>query len=86
MSILNTKKEVQQTVRFRVDALLAENVYQVHLEAIAGHPVSEKLLLYSDATLLEGIGYESLATVQKIMPDPVLDIYPNRFAGLIRPV
>ncbi|HQB97973.1 MAG TPA: hypothetical protein PKZ46_03495, partial [Candidatus Cloacimonadota bacterium] len=35
MSILNTKKEVQQTVRFRVDAFLAENVYQVHLDAIA---------------------------------------------------
>lgn len=86
MSILNTKKEVQQTVRFRVDAFLAENVYQVHLDAIAGHPVSEKLLLYSDAALMEGTGYESLATVQKIMPDPVLDIYPNRFAGLIRPV
>ncbi len=84
--ILQEKGSVQQQMQYRVETKLADSVFQAELHNIAGVDVREKILLFSDQELKPGHSYASLALLQALVQDPVLDIYPKRFNAFLRPV
>ncbi|MDD2506487.1 MAG: DNA internalization-related competence protein ComEC/Rec2 [Candidatus Cloacimonetes bacterium] len=86
IDILNTKTELQQRMQYRVDTKLGDNVFQASLMKIADFEVSEKVLLYHSNELDVGHSYSSLSMLEPSLSDPLLDIYPQRFKAVLRPV
>lgn len=86
MLALLERGEVQQQMQFHVENRLAERVFQARLQSIAGIRAHERVLLYSDHALIPGAYYTSLAVLQPVHSDPLLDIYPQRFNAILMPL
>ncbi|MCB5269477.1 MAG: DNA internalization-related competence protein ComEC/Rec2 [Candidatus Cloacimonadaceae bacterium] len=84
---LAEKGTMRQELSFRVIRRLSERSYAVQLEAIAGHPAKDKLLLYAEGVeYTPGAKYHTVADLQVFSQDPILDVYPNRYVGSIRSI
>jgi competence protein ComEC len=86
IDILQRRNEIQQMIRYRIDTKLADNVYQASVQEIAGIDIEEKVLLYYHSELKIGHIYSSLSMLEPSFSDPLLDIYPQRFRAILRPV
>lgn len=86
ISILQSKGEIQQEMKFLVQSKLADGVYQIDLQQVAGIEVNQKVLMYYQKELDIGDSYSSLCKLETLNSDPVLDVYPQRFHALLRPV
>ncbi len=72
---------LRQEVSFRVIRRMSERALAVELSRIAGIEVREQLLLFDEGEFSPGAAYTALADIRRLSADPILDIYPNRFAG-----
>ena len=78
--------QIQQEIRFKVQGRSSPQSYRVQLYELAGHQLSEPMLLvYPEELTLDG-SYHTLAEIQPLYDDPILDIYSRQYQGIIRPV
>lgn len=62
------------------------NSYRVQLCELAGHQLSEPMLLIYSDELSVGSSYHTLAEILPVRDDPVLDNYSRQHQGIVRPV
>ena len=81
--ILATRESISQPIRFEVQDIFSttSGSYAVMLSELAGIPVRERLILYSERPLSLGRNYRVLARLSPILDDPVIDIYPDRYVA-----
>ncbi len=81
--VLSTQQKVQQPIRFRVNQVfsVSENRYGIQLDSLATQPCRDKLIFSSAQNLQPGFSYRCLATMYPLGSDPILDIYPSRYAA-----
>ncbi|MDD4277126.1 MAG: DNA internalization-related competence protein ComEC/Rec2 [Candidatus Cloacimonetes bacterium] len=78
--------QIQQEISFKVQASSGPNSYRVQLYELAGHQLSEPMLLVYLQELSIGGSYHTLAEIQPLRDDPILDIHARNYQGIIRPV
>jgi len=83
---LQARGQLKQELSFSVERESGARSYQVHLHELAGHPLSEDMLLHHEGDLMIGASYHALAEILPLVDDPILDIYPHRYQGVIRPI
>ena len=78
--------QIQQELSFKVQGRSGPKTYQVLLYELAGHQLEEPMLLIYFEELSVGGSYHTLAEIQPLRDDPILDIYPRHYQGVIRPL
>ena len=78
--------QIQQEIGFKVQGSSGPKSYKVQLEELAGHKLSEPMLLVYPDKLNVGDSYQTLAEILPLRDDPILDIRSRNYQGIIRPV
>jgi competence protein ComEC len=78
--------QIQQEICFKVQRSSGPKTYQVQLYELAGHQLSEPMLLIYPEELSVGGSYSTLAEIQPLRDDAILDIHSRNYQGLIRPL
>ncbi|MDD3234992.1 MAG: DNA internalization-related competence protein ComEC/Rec2 [Candidatus Cloacimonetes bacterium] len=82
--LLEGKSSIQQPISFIVLQTLSSgnNSYAIRMESLAGHPLKDKLMLYSNQDMIAGERYKSMVELGSINNDPILQIYPSRYHAI----
>ena len=81
--ILGERIQLRQEICFRITRVFSaeEHRYEIVLHSLAGKRLKDKLILSAAQPLQPGYWYQGVAELQALTPDPLLDIYPDRFSG-----
>lgn len=82
--LLSSHKQIQQPLVFSVRQVLsvADNRYAVEIDSLAGTALHEQAIYMSQKPLTPGKRYAGIAELNPMVNDPLLDIYPTRYAAI----
>lgn len=83
-NVLQQRNQLRQELVFRPTKVFSakENRYEIGLYSLAGKRIDDKLLYYSATPLQPDFWYRGIADIRAIERDPLLDIFPDRYAAI----